>query len=60
MAGSPTTHSIEETCESRWREGVGTLQLQVTKDVQTRELMNTATELLGIQFSIDKPVYREE
>jgi len=54
MAGSPTINSIEETCESRQREGVGTLQLQVTKNVQTGELMNTVTELLGIQFNIDK------
>lgn len=33
---------------------MGTLQLQVTKGVQTGELMNAVNELLGIQFHIEK------
>lgn len=33
---------------------MGTLQLQVTKGVQTGELMNAVKELLGMQFHIEK------
>lgn len=44
------SHSIVEACESRWREGLCTLQLQVIRNyADERELMDMVNELLGIQ-----------